>query len=54
MEDYKNKLQDCLFEISSESEDTQGEPIGAMIEAIEKIDFKLREAKRIIADIRKL
>ena len=54
LEDYKNELQDCLFEISSESEDTEGEPIGAMIEAIEKIDLKLREAKRIIADIRKL
>ena len=54
LEDYKNKLQDCLFDISSESEDTEGEPIGVMIEAVEKIDLKLREAKRIIADIRKL
>lgn len=54
LEDYKNKLQDCLNEINDESNVEYDEAMATMIEVIDIIDLKLKEAKRIIAEIRKL
>ena len=54
LESLKNRLQDCLGEIEAVAMRADEDSIISMMNAVDEIELALKEAKNVVAEVRKI